>query len=195
VGVAPGAALTGVKVLNCFGSGSASDVIKGVDWVTQNATKPAVANMSLGGGRNNPLDRAVKRSVQSGIFYSIAAGNSGSDACNVSPARAGTAEGLMTVAATDSSDQEASWSNYGACVDMWAPGVSILSSQLGGGTTTKSGTSMAAPHAGGTAALYLSLYPTASPAEVEAALKIDAETNGTVSKDGRRIARDYAGRY
>lgn len=195
VGVAPGAPLTGVKVLGCGGSGTTSGVIKGVDWVTANAVKPAVANMSLGGGASQALDDAVKRSADSGVVYSIAAGNDGADACNASPARAGTHAGVITTAATNSNDREPSWSNYGSCVDLWAPGVNILSTRLRGGTTTLSGTSMAAPHVGGTAALYLSSSEGASPADVESRLKSDAVLTGTKSKDGRDIQLVYAGRY
>jgi subtilisin family serine protease len=195
VGVAPGAPLTGVKVLGCGGSGTTSGVIKGIDWVTANAKKPAIANMSLGGGASDSLDTAVKKSADSGVFYSIAAGNSGANACNYSPARAGTHNGVMTTAATDSSNKEASWSNFGSCVDIWAPGVSILSTRKGGGTTTMSGTSMAAPHVGGTGALYLSSV-SASPADVENRLKLDAESSmGTKSKDGRTITLIDAGAY
>lgn len=194
VGAAPGVPLTGVKVLNCLGFGTTSAVIKGVDWVKANAKKPAVANMSLGGGVSQSLDDAVRRSANSGVFYAVAAGNSGADACNSSPARAGTDNGIMTVAATDSSDQEASFSNYGDCVDLWAPGVNILSTKKGGGTTTMSGTSMAAPHVAGTAALYLSKQG-ASPATVEDALKDNAKNTGTMSKDERAIMLDYAGDF
>jgi aqualysin 1 len=190
VGVAPGAKLTGVKVLGCNGSGSTSGVIKGVDWVTANAVKPAVANMSLGGSVSQALDDAVKRSAASGVFYALAAGNSGADACKSSPARAGagTNNGIMTVAATDSNDREASWSNYGKCVDIWAPGVSILSTRRGGGTTTMSGTSMASPHVAGAGALYLSTH-TGDPSSVESALKSVATTTANQSKDGRTITR------
>lgn len=189
VGVAPGALLTGVKVLGCGGSGWISGIIKGVDWVTANAVKPAIANMSLGGGAHQGLDDAVINSAKSGVFYSVAAGNSGADACNYSPARAGTHDGVITVAATDSSDKEASWSNYGSCVDIWAPGVSILSTRKGGGTTTLSGTSMAAPHVGGAAALYLSSHGGDSSAAVETALKgTDVVLTGTTSKDGAAIS-------
>jgi len=187
VGVAPGAPITGVKVLGCSGSGSWSGVIKGIDWVTANAKKPAIANMSLGGGANTAVDDAVKNSANSGVFYSIAAGNSGANACNYSPARAGTQNGVLTVAATDSSDRETSWSNYGGCVDIWGPGNAILSTRRGGGTTTMSGTSMAAPHGGGTGALYLSGHTGASPATVEAALKSDASPLTNKSKDGTSI--------
>jgi aqualysin 1 len=191
VGVAPGGPLTGVKVLSCTGSGTTSGVIKGVDWVTANAVKPAVANMSLGGGASTALDDAVRRSAASGVFYALAAGNDGANACNSSPARAGagTDNGIMTVAATNGSDQETSWSNYGSCVDIWAPGASILSTKRGGGTTTMSGTSMASPHVAGGAALYLSGNASASPSTVESALKAAATTTGTASKDGHAIVR------
>ncbi len=197
VGVAPGAPLTGVKVLGCGGSGTTSGVIKGIDWVTGHAVKPAIANMSLGGGASKSLDDAVIKSAGSGVFYSIAAGNSGADACNSSPARAGagTNNGVMTTAATDSNNEEASWSNYGRCVDIWAPGVNILSTRKGGGTTTMSGTSMAAPHVGGTGALYLSSHTGASPATVENAIKFGAADTFTTSKDGQSIQLDDAGGY
>ena len=195
VGVAPGLRLTGVKVLGCSGSGSTSGVIKGVDWVTANAVKPAIANLSLGGGASTALDNAVKASANSGVFYSVAAGNSGANACASSPARAGTHDGVMTTAATDSSDLEASFSNFGSCVDIWAPGVSILSTKRGGGTTTFSGTSMAAPHVGGTGALYLSSNTGASAAAVEGQLKADAVSTATLSKDGALIRLVNAGVY
>jgi subtilisin family serine protease len=191
VGVAPGAPLTGVKVLGCNGSGSYSRVIKGVDWVTANAKKPAVANMSLGGGISNALDDAVRRSANSGVFYALAAGNSGADACNFSPARAGagTNNGILTVAATSSADKEASWSNYGNCVDIWAPGVNVLSTSRTGGTATMSGTSMASPHGAGAGALYLSSSTGASPSTVEAVIKSAAAPTANTSKDGRSIKR------
>lgn len=195
VGVAPGAPLTGVKVLGCGGSGTTSGVIKGVDWVTAHAVQPAIANMSLGGGASGSLDTAVKNSADSGVFYSIAAGNSGADACNYSPARAGTHDGVMTTAATDQSDQDPSWSNFGSCVDIWAPGVSILSTKLKGGTTTMSGTSMAAPHVGGTGALYLSSNTAASAATVEGQLKADAVKTSTTSNGGQPIQLVYTGKY
>ena len=197
VGVAPGAPLTGVKVLGCGGSGSTSGVIAGVDWVTANAKKPAIANMSLGGSPSTALDNAVKSSAASGVFYSLAAGNEEDNACQHSPARvgAGTNNGVMTTAATDSGNREASWSNYGSCVDVWAPGVSILSTRKGGGTTTMSGTSMASPHTGGAGALYLSSHTGASPTTVETALKSAATTPGTKSKDGRSITLLNAGSF
>jgi subtilisin family serine protease len=185
VGVAPGAQLTGVKVLGCTGVGSNSGVIKGVDWVTANAAKPAIANMSISGPTSQALDDAVRRSASSGVFYSLAAGNQGADACNYSPARtgAGTNNGIMTVAATNSSDGKWSQSNYGSCVDLWAPGASVLSTKKGGGTITMSGTSMAAPHVGGGAALYLSRNTAASSSAVEGALKAAAVNPGTVLRE------------
>ncbi len=197
VGAAPGAPLTGVKVLGCDGSGSYSGVIKGVDWVTANASKPAIANMSLGGPVSRALDDAVRNSAAGGVFYSLAAGNAGADACNYSPARAGagTDNGIATVAATNSSDGETSWSNYGPCVDIWAPGASILSTKMGGGTTTKSGTSMAAPHVGGGAALYLANNTDANSTTVEGALTSSATTTANTSKDGATIMREYVGGF
>lgn len=197
VGVAPGAPITGVKVLGCGGSGQWSWIIAGIDWVTANARRPAIANMSLGGGANNAVDQAVRNSAASGVFYSVAAGNSGANACNYSPARAGagTNNGIMTVAATDTGDNEASWSNYGSCVDVWGPGVGILSTWKGGGTKTISGTSMASPHAGGTGALYLSSHGSASSSSVESALTSDASATTRTSKDRRAIRVVYAGRY
>lgn len=194
VGTAPGAPLTGVKVLSCNGRGTWSGVIKGVDWVTANAKKSAVANMSLGGGKSQAVDDAVKESADSGVFYALAAGNNGANACNYSPARAGTHNGVATIAATDSADKETSWSNYGLCVDIWAPGASILSTRWGGGTTTMSGTSMASPHVGGTGALYLSSNDS-SAAATETALKLNGQLTTTLSKDGRPILLDYAGKF
>ncbi|HEV2121894.1 MAG TPA: S8 family peptidase [Chloroflexota bacterium] len=198
VGGAPGAPVIGVKVLNCAGSGTWSGVINGIDWVTGDAPKtpgPDVANMSLGGGANQAVDDAVQRSANSGVFYVVAAGNDGANACNYSPARAGTHNGVMTVAATDSADRVASWSNYGSCVDIWAPGVSILSTQNGGGTTTMSGTSMASPHGAGGGTLYLSANTSASPAVVEGTLKNAATTTANLSKDGRQISRLMVGGF
>lgn len=194
VGVAPGAPITGVKVLSCSGAGSWSRVIKGIDWVTAHAAKPAVANMSLAGEAIQAVDDAVTRSADSGVFYAVAAGNSGDDACKYSPARAGTHDGVLTVAATDSGDEEASWSNYGNCVDIWGPGASILSTKKGGGTTPMSGTSMASPHGAGSAALYLS-GQNEPPNFVEAVLKGAAVTTSNKSKNGRTIIRLYVGGF
>jgi aqualysin 1 len=197
VGVAPGAPLTGVKVLGCNGSGSNSGVIAGIDWVTANAVKPAVANMSLSGSASQAIDDAVRRSAASGVFYAVAAGNDATNACTRSPARAGagTNNGIMTLGATDSADREASFSNYGSCVDLWAPGVGVLSTKKGGGTTTMSGTSMASPHGAGGGALYLSTHAGSSASAVESALRSAAQSTGTTSKDGRAIAREYVGGF
>lgn len=164
-GVAKAARLVPVRVLDCNGSGTVSGVIAGIDWVTANAARPAVANMSLGGGASSSLDTAVKNSIASGVTYSIAAGNDGADACNYSPAR--VSEGL-TIGASTSSDSKPSWSNWGGCVDWFAPGASITSAYHTSNTATytMSGTSMAAPHGAGAAALYLQGHPSASPASV-----------------------------
>ncbi|MER7959054.1 S8 family peptidase [Streptomyces sp. NPDC096030] len=182
-GVAKGAKLVAVRVLDCNGSGTTAGVIAGVDWVTANAVKPAVANMSLGGGANTSLDDAVKRSIASGVTYAVAAGNGNflglpARACNYSPARVPEA---ITVGATDSADKRASFSNYGTCVDLFAPGVSITSAWKDNDTATNtiSGTSMATPHTAGVAALYLAANPAATPAQVSTAL-VDNATSGKV---------------
>jgi subtilisin family serine protease len=195
VGVAPGIPLHAVKVLRCNGSGSWSSVISGIDYVAQNAPKDSVANMSLGGSQNTAVDDAVKNAVGSGLFFAVAAGNDGALACGHSPAAAGTTNGVATVAATDSGDNEASWSNYGSCVDIWAPGVSVYSTYKNGGYATLSGTSMATPHVAGGAALYLSTHAGASPSSVESALKGAAVNTGKRSKDGRTITREYVGGF
>jgi subtilisin family serine protease len=191
VGVAPGARLIGVKVLDHRGRGTVSDVIEGVDWVAANADKPAIANMSLVAGASKALDAAVRESADSGIFYSVAAGNDDADARNYSPARAGagTNNGIVTTAATTESDAELSWSNYGRSVDLWAPGKKTLSTGLGGGKATKSGTSMASAHVAGGAALYLSSHTSASPTTIESVLKRDATSTGTASEGGAAIKR------
>ncbi|HUQ40026.1 MAG TPA: S8 family peptidase [Acidimicrobiales bacterium] len=183
-GVAKSVKLVAVRVLDCQGSGSTSGVIAGVDWVTANAVKPAVANMSLGGGTNSALDTAVSNSIASGITYGLAAGNGNiigiaQDACTTSPAR--VASGI-TVGASDKTDKKASFSNYGNCVDLFAPGVSIVSAWYSSNTATNtiSGTSMATPHVVGAAALYLSTAPTATPAAVRTYL-YDATTKGIVT--------------
>jgi subtilisin family serine protease len=191
VGVAPGIRFHAIKVLGCSGSGSWSSVINGINYVASTTARPAVANMSLGGPQNSAVDDAVKGAVAQGVFFTVAAGNDGADACGHSPAAAGTAGGVATIAATDSSDREASWSNYGNCVDLWAPGVSIYSTYKSGGYATLSGTSMATPHVAGGAALYLSTHTTASPSSVETALKNASVSTGTSSKDGRAIKREY----
>jgi subtilisin family serine protease len=180
-GVAKAVQLVAVRVLNCQGSGTTAQVVAGIDWVTTHAVKPAVANMSLGGGVDATLDAAVRNSIASGVTYGIAAGNGnflgiGVNACNTSPARVAEA---ITVGATQSNDRRASFSNYGSCVDIFAPGVSITSSWNTNDTATNtiSGTSMATPHVVGAAALYLAGNPSATPAQVASALSTNASLN------------------
>lgn len=182
-GVAKGVTLYAVRVLDCSGSGSTSGVIAGVDWVTRNHVKPAVANMSLGGGASTSLDNAVNNSISAGVTYAIAAGNDNRNACNYSPARVSAA---ITVGATTSSDARASYSNYGSCLDLFAPGSSITSDWYTSDTATNtiSGTSMATPHVAGVAALYLQGNPGASPATVQSAL-VNNATAGVLSSIGR----------
>jgi aqualysin 1 len=196
VGVAPGAAIHAVRVLSCNGSGQWSWIISGINWVTANHGANAVANMSLGGGASQAVDDAVRNSAASGVFYALSAGNSGTNACGQSPARAGagTNNGIATVAATDSANREASWSNFGSCVDIWAPGVSVLSTWTGGGYNTISGTSMASPHVAGGGALYRSRVG-ASPTQVETALRNAATTPGTTSKNGASIKLENVGGF
>ena len=197
VGAAPGVAVTALKVLTCDGSGLMSNVIAAIDWLTTYGKKPAVANLSLSGPPLQSVDDAMRRSASSGVLYVLAAGNSGANACNYSPARAGagTNNGIVTVAATDSSNRETSWSNYGSCVDIWAPGASILSTYNNGGTAYMSGTSMASPHVAGAAALYLSRNTTVAPATAEGVLKTNVVAPGTASKDGRSIRLVSARKY
>jgi subtilisin family serine protease len=179
VGVAPGAPLYAVRVLNSNGSGTTSGVIAGVNWVKQqkqnNSSIPMVANMSLGGGASSTLDQAVNNCINAGVVMCVAAGNSGADAGNYSPARVTNA---ITVGAHGSNQTIASWSNYGSVVDILAPGVSILSTYKGTTTATLSGTSMATPHVTGAAALYLSNSNNAgsTPAQVAAALINDSQS-------------------
>jgi subtilisin family serine protease len=150
-GVAKSVYLRSVRVLNCNGTGSWSGIIAGINWVANNHIKPAVANLSLGGGYNASVNLAVTNMINKGVFTAVAAGNSNQNACNFSPA---SAPGTLTLAASDINDAKGSFSNYGACVDVYAPGVSITSTWFNGGATTMNGTSMASPHAAGLGALY-----------------------------------------
>ncbi|MFF7138315.1 MULTISPECIES: S8 family peptidase [unclassified Streptomyces] len=181
-GVAKQARVVAVRVLDNAGSGTTAQVIAGIDWVTKNARKPAVANLSLGGPHNAQLDAAVRTSIASGVTYTVAAGNDGLPAGLYSPADVPQA---ITVGATDRTDARAGFSNYGSAVDLFAPGVSITSAGIAGDTARKtwSGTSMATPHAAGAAALYLAEHPAATPAQVGRAL-VKLAISGKVSGRG-----------
>ena len=181
-GVAKQVTMHPVRVLGCTGSGSNSGVIAGVDWVTANHVKPAVANMSLGGGASAALDNAVQNSIAAGVSYAVAAGNDNANACNYSPARAANA---VTVGSTTSSDARSSFSNWGTCLDIFAPGSSITSAWYTSSTATNtiSGTSMASPHVAGALALYLQTNPGASPATARNAL-VGQATSGKVTGAG-----------
>lgn len=182
-GVAKGVQLVAVRVLNCQGSGTNSGVIAGVDWVAADAAgKTAVANMSLGGGASSALDTAVRNAVASGVTFVVAAGNENVDACTKSPARVAEA---LTVGATTSTDARSSFSNFGTCVSLFAPGSSITSAWHTSNTATStiSGTSMASPHVAGVAALYLQGNRSATPAQVGSAI-LNATTTGVVTSAG-----------
>ncbi len=182
-GVAKNVRLVAVRVLDCDGGGYLSDVIDGVDWVTENAVKPAVANMSMGGDNSPSLDYAVRESIASGVTYVVAAGNENTDARSSSPADVTAA---ITVAATDGRDRRAYFSNYGGAVDIFAPGVSIRSSVSDSNTATAvySGTSMASPHVAGAAALILDASPSMTPAQVAARLVANATTGKVADRKG-----------
>jgi subtilisin family serine protease len=176
-GVAKNVTIKAVRVLDCDGSGTTAQVVAGIDWVTgdHDPGEPAVANMSLGGSADNVLDQAVRNSIADGVSYAIAAGNGDPffgfplDACTQSPARVGEA---MTIGASDIQDRAASFSNYGTCIDWFAPGVNITSAWIGGANASNriSGTSMATPHTAGVAAQFLQTNPTATPAQVRNAI-------------------------
>ena len=181
-GVAKNVRLHGVRVLDCNGFGTVASVVAGINWVTGHVIKPAVANMSLGGSASSTLDQAVTNSIAAGISYAIAAGNAGADACNTSPARTPNA---ITVGATDINDARASFSNFGVCLDIFAPGVNITSDWNASTIATRvlSGTSMATPHVAGAIALYYEGHPTATTANVRYGLLATAG-NGLISNAG-----------
>jgi len=177
-GVAKTVNLHSVRVFGCSGGTASSTVIAAVDWVTAYGVRPGVVNMSLGGGFNSASNAAVTRSIEAGFVYSVSAGNDNGDACLKSPASTPLA---LTVGATTSSDQRSSFSNYGDCVDIFAPGSSITSAGISGSTASRSmsGTSMSAPHVAGAAALLLAQNPSATPVQVREALMAQA-TSGVV---------------
>ena len=179
VGVAKGVTLHSVRVLDCNGSGTTSGVVAGVDWVAANRVLPAVANMSVSGGFSQALNDAVQRGINAGVTFAVAAGNSASDACGYSPASASNA---LTVGATTNVDAQASYSNWGGCVDLFAPGSTIYSAMNTDDYSMgySNGTSMATPHVAGAAALYLQGNPSASPAQVASAVMGNA-TSGALS--------------
>jgi hypothetical protein len=184
-GVAKTARVVGVRVLSCTGSGTTTDIVQGIDFVSGNQGNtqgPDVANMSLGGGVNTALDNAVANSIAAGVVYAIAAGNSNIDACNFSPARTPNA---ITVGATQQNDARASFSNFGTCLDIFAPGVSITSAWFTSNTATNtiSGTSMASPHVAGAAALIRGQNPGMTPQQVRDAM-VNAATTGVVTSPG-----------
>ncbi|MDQ3405286.1 MAG: S8 family peptidase [Actinomycetota bacterium] len=175
-GVAKGAKLVSVRILNCNDSATTADTLAGIDWVTANAVKPAVANFSLVFGSSAPtVENAIKKSIESGVVWTLSANNQGTDACQSSPAKLPEA---ITVGNTTITDARSSTSNYGSCLDIWAPGTNIISTshQSDTGTRTMTGTSMAAPHVAGAAALYLAGKPTATVQQVRDALVAQAST-------------------
>lgn len=174
-GVAKNVNVVGVRVLGCTGSGSNSGVIAGINWVKNNAQGPSVANMSLGGGASQATDDAVNSAVAAGITFVVAAGNDNSNACNYSPARAADA---ITVGSTTNSDSRSSFSNFGTCLDIYAPGSSITSAwyNSNSATNTISGTSMASPHVAGVAALYLNETPSSTPTQIASLLSSRASS-------------------
>lgn len=176
-GVAKNVYLRAVRVLDCAGSGSTSGVIAGMNWVATNHIKPAVANMSLGGALSSSSNTAANNLASAGVFLAVAAGNSNADACNSSPASAANA---TTVAASTSADAKASYSNYGPCVDLYAPGSSITSTWISSGTNTISGTSMASPHVAGVGALYKATFGDASYSTIRSWL-VNNATSGVIT--------------
>jgi len=183
-GVAKSVTIHPIRVLglDCSGSGTIADVIAGVDWVRQNHIKPAVANMSLGGGASSALDSAVQNAINSGVTFVVAAGNESQNACNRSPARVPAA---LTIGSTTQNDSRSGFSNFGTCLDLFGPGTNITSTWYTNNTATNtiSGTSMASPHVAGIAAIYLTNNPSANPAQVSSAI-INAASPNKLSNIG-----------
>jgi subtilisin family serine protease len=173
-GVAKQASVRSVRVVGCNGTGTWSAVLAGIEWVKKNHAKPAVVNISLGGPKSSSVNKALDELAAAGVFISAAAGNQGNDACNYSPASAGS---VFAVASSDRDDKRASTSNFGPCIAAYAPGVSVRSTWLDGGTKRSSGTSMAAPHIAGAAALYKARYGDASASKIKADLRSWASKN------------------
>ncbi|WP_225851076.1 S8 family peptidase [Streptomyces sp. HPF1205] len=178
-GVAPAARLVSVRVLNCTGNGTWAQVLAGMDWVAANAVQPAVLNASLGGPYSQAVNEATDALARTGVLPVVAAGNATQDACGVSPA---SADHALTVGATDRDDRQTAFSNYGACVSLFAPGKDIVSALIGGGSVAEDGTSMASPHAAGVALLYKAEHPSASSDQV-AAWMLGTSTKDVLSVD------------
>lgn len=178
-GVAPAARMVSVRVLNCTGNGTWAQVLAGMDWVAANAVQPAVLNVSLGGPYSQAVNEATDALARTGVLPVVAAGNATQDACGVSPA---SADHALTVGATDRDDRQTAFSNYGACVSLFAPGKDIVSALIGGGSVAEDGTSMASPHAAGVALLYKAEHPSASSDQV-AAWMLGTSTKDVLSVD------------
>lgn len=183
-GVAPNTQIVPVKVFEgCSGSTTTQIILRGLNWVAEHDIRPAVVNMSLGGGADQAFDDAVMALTRKGIHVVVAAGNDSTDACYGSPSRLGGSSPVITVGATDRNDNVTSFSNFGSCVNIYAPGLDIESLTPQGGLTTMSGTSMASPHVAGAVALYLATHPDATPEEGKKVID-EMGTTGVVKRYG-----------